>query len=150
MILDDFANADTYLCLHPLFPHAFEFLRREDLSRLPTGRYNIDGDAVYALVVKDQGKGGEAARLEVHRAYLDIQLSLGRADLIGWKPLCRCRQPDGPFATGKDVGFYADEPVAWLTVPAGCFAIFFPEDAHAPMGATGLLHKVVVKVALFP
>jgi beta-galactosidase beta subunit len=33
-------------------------------------------------------------------------------------------------------------------VPAGSFAIFFPDDAHAPLATTGEAHKLVVKVAV--
>jgi beta-galactosidase beta subunit len=33
-------------------------------------------------------------------------------------------------------------------VPAGHFAIFFPEDAHAPLAGEGHLVKAVVKVAV--
>jgi beta-galactosidase beta subunit len=28
------------------------------------------------------------------------------------------------------------------------FAVFVPQDAHAPMVSEGMLHKVVIKVAL--
>jgi biofilm protein TabA len=35
-----------------------------------------------------------------------------------------------------------------VATPPGTFAIFFPEDAHAPMAGEGLIHKVVVKVAV--
>ena len=147
MILDHLGNADVYSELHPLFRRAFQFLRREALNELPPGRHELAGDDLYVMVIDEPGKGGEAVRLEAHRRYLDIQLSVGTADLIGWKPLSRCRHPEGPFAAAADVGFYADEPEVWLTVPPGCFAVFFPQDAHAPMAATGLLHKVVVKVA---
>jgi biofilm protein TabA len=35
-----------------------------------------------------------------------------------------------------------------VTIPQGSFGIFYPEDAHAPMGSDGPLHKVVVKVAV--
>jgi len=35
-----------------------------------------------------------------------------------------------------------------LAFPAGSFAIFFPEDVHAPLGTDGFIHKVVIKVAV--
>jgi beta-galactosidase beta subunit len=31
-------------------------------------------------------------------------------------------------------------------VPTGHFAIFFPEDAHAPMAGEGPMYKLVAKV----
>jgi hypothetical protein len=39
---------------------------------------------------------------------------------------------------------------AWITVPPGSFTIFFPDDAHAPMGAEIGCEflKAVMKVAV--
>jgi YhcH/YjgK/YiaL family protein len=53
-----------------------------------------------------------------------------------------------PYDPQKDIAFFADRPDTWIHVPAGRFAIFFPEDAHAPLGGLGLLKKAVVKIAL--
>ena len=36
----------------------------------------------------------------------------------------------------------------WLPVASGMFVVFFPEDAHLPLISPGLIHKVVVKVAV--
>jgi beta-galactosidase beta subunit len=46
------------------------------------------------------------------------------------------------------VGFFYDRPTTWLTLSAGQFAVFFPEDAHAPLAGQGGVHKAVVKVAV--
>ena len=37
-------EAEKFYGLHPLFPKAFEFLKRPDVADLPSGRYDIDGD----------------------------------------------------------------------------------------------------------
>jgi len=148
MILDHLANAGRYACLHPAFARAFEFLRRDDLSDLPAGRHEIDGDRLYAMVVQAPGKGRDEAKLEAHREYVDIQLSVAGTDVIGWKPTAGCRHPETEFNPETDLGLYSDDPDAWVAVPPNTFAILFPEDAHAPMGGSGSLHKVVVKVAV--
>ncbi len=44
--------------------------------------------------------------------------------------------------------FYADRPLAWIDLPVGKFMIFYPEDAHAPLAATGDNVKAVIKVAV--
>ncbi|MHB9155627.1 MAG: YhcH/YjgK/YiaL family protein, partial [Endomicrobiales bacterium] len=46
MILDSIANAAKYYALHPGFKEAFEFLKKNDVSRLGYGRHAIRGDAV--------------------------------------------------------------------------------------------------------
>jgi beta-galactosidase beta subunit len=35
-----------------------------------------------------------------------------------------------------------------VSVPRGSFAIFFPEDAHAPLAGRGALTKAIVKIAV--
>ena len=147
MILDVLENAHRYLALNQGFAKAIEFLLRPDLKELPVGKYEIDGDRVYAMVSKDPGRRKEDALLETHEKYIDIQLVLAGTDDMGWKPRSSCKQPSGEYDQKRDVQFFADEPEAWLSTKSGSFAIFFPEDAHMPLISSGQLHKVVVKVS---
>jgi len=146
MILDVLENAHRYLALIRGFAKAFEFLLRPDLQDLPVGRYEIDGDRIYAMVAKEQGRRKEEAQLETHRKYIDIQLVLAGTDTMGWKPLSLCRHPTGDYDQNADIQFFADRPDAWVSVESGAFAVFFPEDAHMPLISPGQIHKVVVKV----
>ena len=95
-----------------------------------------------------QGHGRERSRLEAHRRYIDIQLTIEGHEEIGWKPLADCARPDGQFDEARDVGFFSDRPESWLSLPAGHFAIFFPDDAHAPLGGSGMLVKAIMKIAV--
>ena len=148
MILDVLENAYRYLPLHEGFAEAFAFLKRPDLGALPVDSYPIDGDRVYAMVAKDPGRRKEDGQLEAHRMYIDIQLVLAGADEMGWKPTASCVRPAGDYDPEKDVRLFDDAPDAWLATAPGAFAVFYPEDAHMPLIASGVLHKVVVKVAL--
>ena len=148
MILDHLDNAERYAALHPGFPAALEFLKRKDLADLSAGRHPLDGECLYALVVQEDGRGRNKAKLETHRRYIDIQLTVTGEDDIGWKPTARCSSYDQEYDDEKDVAFFSDEPEVWVTTSPGRFGIFFPEDAHAPLGGTGLIHKIVVKAAV--
>ncbi len=148
MIYDTLENANRYAALHGGFAKAFAFLGRPDLRELAVDRYAIDGDRVFAMVTKKQGRGKNEAQLEVHEKYIDIQVVLDGTDEIGWRPASLLRQPAGPLDLERDIRFFADPPVAWLPVGPEMFVIFFPEDAHLPLIASGVLHKVVVKVAV--
>src|SRR3954469_992236 len=64
-----------------------------------------------------------------------------------WMPLDECRQAAGAFDPPKDLQLFSDSPRAWVAGPPGHFTIFFPEDAHAPLGGRGRLKKAIVKVA---
>lgn len=148
MILELVSNASRYISLHPGFAAAFDWLARTEGDRVDVGRHEIDGQRLFALVGRDPGKGRQAVRLESHRRYIDIQVTLAGQEEIGYRPLSECRSPEIPFLPDNDVAFYAERPDSWFALPPGRFAIFFPDDAHAPLAGSGELHKVVVKVAV--
>ncbi len=145
MIVDHIDNCRLYQTAHPLFPAAFACLLETDWSQVNNGRFEISGEDLFAIVDRRSGKGIDNARLEVHRQYIDIQFLVHRSDVMGYRPLSDCHRPE-TFDTGRDVGFFADPPASWFSVNEGCFAIFYPTDAHAPMGTDSDFHKVVVKV----
>ncbi len=147
MILDVLENAHRYLALNRGFAAAMEFLLRPDLKELPVGKYEIDGDRVYAMVSREPGRRKEDALLETHEKHIDIQLVLAGTDEMGWKPKSLCKQPSGAYDRKGDIQFFADQPDAWLSTRSGAFVVFFPEDAHMPLISQCQLHKVVVKVA---
>ena len=150
MILDVLENEHRYLALHKGFAKAFDFLLRPDLKELPVGKYEIDGDRIYAIVSKERGRKKDDALLETHEIYIDIQLVLAGTDDMGWKPKSLCRQPSGEYDKKSDEQRFADEPDAWISTKSGTFVIFFPEDAHMPLISSEQIHKVVVKVAVAP
>jgi biofilm protein TabA len=148
MVLDTLSCAERYTRLHPRFAEAFSYLEATDLGALPTGRTDIEGDDLFVIIDRKDGRGREGARLEAHRRYIDIQCTISGEEEIGWTPLATCVEPDGPFDETKDIVFFRHAPSAWLRVPPGSFAIFFPEDAHAPLAGSGAVVKAIVKVAV--
>jgi YhcH/YjgK/YiaL family protein len=148
MILDTLARSDRYLALHPLFARAFEFLRGTDLKSLPPGKHSVQGEQIFAIAEACAGRTRTEAKLECHRRYIDIQLVLEGVDEMGWKPLAGCVDPATDYDEARDICFFNDAPSSWIATPAGSFCLFFPDDAHAPLVSTGLIRKVVVKIAL--
>jgi len=146
MILDRLGDLSAYAPLHPGIAAAAEWLRGRDLSALPPGRQEIDGERLYANVDPGQGRGRQGARLEAHRKYIDIQIAVVGTDVIGWKCLDECRFRFVGYDAGKDVELPDDAPEAWFELAPGTCAIFFPRDAHAPLAGHGALRKVIVKV----
>ena len=149
MIVDRLENYRRYVPLHALFAKAFDFLRDPRLAQLADGRHDIVGQQLFVLIARNAGRGRENAMLEFHRKHIDIQYVIGdEEDVIGWKPTRDCQRVSQPYDAEKDLGFFFDRPISWLAVPQGAFAVFFPEDAHAPLGVEGQVHKAVVKIAV--
>jgi YhcH/YjgK/YiaL family protein len=146
MILDTLAAAASYERLHSGFRAAFDFLRSAP-TELADGRHEIGRERLFAIVARSAGRGRDAAKLEVHRRYIDIQYCVAGHDVIGWRPLTACREPEMPFDDTRDIRFFVDRPQTWIDVRPGMFAIFYPDDAHAPLAGEGEVLKIVVKVA---
>lgn len=148
MIIDTLSNADKYFSLNPRFAAAFRYLRKPAVKGMDSVRNEIEGDKLFALMSRKIGKQRNEAKLEVHKKYIDIQFVLQGIDSMGWKPTSVCSEVLAPYDEEKDIGFFVDEPSMWCPVHAGVYAIFFPEDAHAPMVSNGEIHKIILKVAV--
>nr|MBP7233118.1 YhcH/YjgK/YiaL family protein [Syntrophaceae bacterium] len=148
MILDTLENLSSYFYFTSGFIQAFEFLSRPDLKDLPPGKYEIDGDHIFAIIVNDFGRKKEEGLLEIHRKYIDIQFVLSGTDEMGWKPMRLCFRPTGGFDHEHDAQLFKDEPSTWISVQPNSYAIFFPEDAHMAMFSFAKIHKVIIKVAI--
>lgn len=148
MIVAPLSEASLYTASSPGLERGFEFLRRSDLAELKDGRHEVDGDQVFAIIARELGRGKAESPLEYHRRYLDIQYVVSGTEIIGWQAASRCRHLAAEFDAERDLGFFRDRPATWCVLQPGDFAIFFPNDAHAPLAGTGPIHKVVVKVAI--
>lgn len=150
MILDSFENAHRYFAIHPLFEKAFHHLQSLKLEELEVGKFEIDGDNLKAIVSSKQGMTAaeSIAKFECHNKHIDIQLCVSGNETIGWKPRQGCKLQKGEYNPEKDVLFYDDAPDTYFQLTNMQFAIFFPEDVHAPMIGADVIKKVVVKVKI--
>ena len=54
--------------------------------------------------------------------------------------------PEADYDADKDISFYPGLAESYIPVKPGMFAIFFPQDAHAPGVSPDGVKKVIVKV----
>ncbi len=149
MILDSLKNAELYYALSPRLKTAFEYLANNDLLSFEPGRHDIEGDDIFVNIAHVELKKPEAAKLEVHNKYLDIQILLeGDRVSYGWAERCDMKEPKGEFDTVKDVLFFEDAPQTYYTLKMGQFSILLPEDAHAPMIGEGAAKRAIFKVKI--
>ncbi len=149
MIIDSLANAAKYEGLHPLFAQAFNHIRHTPLATSDPGKSDI-AEGLKAILSQAPGKTEEAslAKFECHNQHIDIQYCVNGKERIGWRPRASCVQPKGEYDAEKDVLFFADKPDTFFELQDGQFAIFFPEDVHAPMIGEGEIRKLVIKVKI--
>lgn len=148
MILDSLDNLKSYAGLNPNFPKAIDFILNTDLEKLPLGRNEIFGDDVFANVMEVQPRTKEEVPVEIHRKYIDIQVPISADEVMGYIPIEQL--PAGEYSDENDVTLYPVGMPAtdYVNVKRSMFAIFFPQDGHAPAVTSAKLKKVIVKVAI--
>lgn len=128
---------------------AFEFLEKNQNQELPLGRHPINGDEIYAIIVRAPSRPDEAGQFESHRKYIDVQYLDAGMESIGYAPIANLNVAT-PYQEPKDVEFYElPENYEKLSMYPGRFAVFFPGEGHLPnchLGGEHPLSKIVVKI----
>ena len=132
----------------PALQAAFDLIRSFDFAAAEDGPAEIDGERITINVLHRDLKTKDAAKLEAHERYVDIQVMFSGNEVFGGKLTDECEQPQVPYNPEKDVILFDDEPDGYWPLLEGMFVVFFPEDAHAPMVGEGTVEKLVVKVLL--
>lgn len=146
MIIDTIDNFGKYAAINPLFNDVAEFLKNNDLNTLEQGKHPIVGDRLFVNVTTAKGREPDEAVIETHKRMIDIQIPLSASETYGYTPLCDL--PEGEYNDVKDItklpGLAAQ---SYVTCNPGMFAIFFPQDGHAPCISTEAeIKKVIFKV----
>jgi YhcH/YjgK/YiaL family protein len=127
-----------------------QYLQEHDGTRLPLGKTPIDGDQIFALVQDNTTKPKAEGVWEAHRKYIDVQFVAAGVEQMGWAKVDTLTVKK-PYDADADYALF-DGPGDFLTVPAGSFTIFFPQDGHIPGVAVNdqpsAVRKIVVKVAV--
>ncbi len=146
MIIDSLKNSARYEQLNPYFKQAFDYLKALDFSNLEAGKTILKENTLIIMINDTKLKNKQDAKLEVHDKFIDIQIPVTTNEAFGWKERSICSNVTAPYNTEKDIEFYGDIPTTYFTLQPGEFAIFFPEDAHAPCVGEGDIRKIIVKV----
>ncbi|MFN8008453.1 MAG: YhcH/YjgK/YiaL family protein [Terriglobia bacterium] len=129
---------------------AFEFLEKNQNQELPLGKQLIEGDDIYAIVLRNPSRPDEAGQFESHRKYIDVQYLDAGMESIGFLPITNLTV-SVPYQTEKDVEFYElPENYEKIAMYPGRFAVFFPGEGHLPnchLGGEHQLSKIVIKVS---
>ncbi len=147
MLVGNIKESQQFIADHPALAEAVKFLESADLESMKNGIHKIDGDRLYVNMVRADGLG-EKAVLETHERYADVHFTISGQERIGFREKVECKHSRGGYHPEKDYELFDDNIKEWVPVPSGAFAVFFPEDAHAPLGGSGYLQKAVVKVLL--
>lgn len=146
MIIDTLDNFAKYTGLNPLFNDVADFLQHTDLNTLEPGKHAIKGADLFVNITTAKGRTPDEAVMETHRRMIDIQIPLDAPETYGYTPLCRL--PEVAYNDEKDITKYPDLLAeSFVDCQPGMFAIFFPQDGHAPcISMAPEIKKAIFKV----
>jgi len=146
MIIDVIENDSLYIQVNNRFKKAFDFFRNADLLELSPGKYELEGNKIYAIV-DNYYTCLEKKMWEAHRRYIDIQFVVKNCEQIGYAHLKHMKQIT-EYDQDKDIVFYQGNG-SYFTFNPGTFIIFFPQDVHMPgiaLEKPEIIKKIVIKI----
>lgn len=146
MIIDKLENHHLYSGLSNRIKMAFDYVTQTNLANTPIGKYEIDDNNVFAIVMEYLTNDIEDANPEGHHAYIDLQYIISGTEYVGVTTLTN-QQPISQNKE-KDLDFY-NIPSSLVKFDTGTFMIFFPDDLHMPsvhLDTPQKVKKVVVKI----
>jgi len=151
MIYGTLTHIDDYKGLHPRIVKGLELIRDTDFSKLPDGRYEVEGSDLFYNLQNYETVPGKLT-LEAHRKYVDIQFVISGRERFGYTALENLKEPLESHPE-NDIWFYKGVFDTVVTLSGNRFIVVWPGDAHAPGIAaddTGPIpcRKCTVKVRL--
>ena len=146
MIIDTLDNLALYEAVNPLFKDVVEFIENNNLKNLEPGKYPIKDKDLFVNIAVAKSKAPDEAVIETHRKMIDSQIPLDGPETYGYTPLCDL--PETEYNAEKDITKYPDIMAeSFIDCQPGMFAIFFPQDGHAPcISMASEIKKAIFKV----
>lgn len=145
MIVDTIDNKKFNATLSGGVAKAIEIAAKTDFTTMADGRYEVDGDKLYYIVMRYKTRPVEKGKLEAHRKYIDVQYVVSGCEAIGYAPL-ESMMPDTEYDGTKDILFFQNTPLMTkLILTQGMYSVLYPEDGHAPC-LTALDEQEILKV----
>ncbi len=131
-----------------LWDKAFEYLKTQDLKSLEEGKYELEGDGLFAVVSEYMTRSLDESKYEAHKKYADIQYLISGEEKMGLIGLDKT-EVTIPYNEENDIVFVDAPDENLLMANDQLFFIFFPEDAHRPcmmIDEKTPIKKIVLKV----
>ena len=147
MICDSLEHIGRYRGLNANLDTAIDYLQTHDISALPDGRTEVDGDNVFINMMDATLHSDDGYHPEYHKIYADLQIDITGGE--GWGYTSKAGREIGEF-TG-DCGFQDSASVVTGTLGEGRFVLFFPTELHKPglvQHGCVSVRKAVVKIRM--
>ena len=129
---------------------SIEALMKLDPGRIEAGRYELEGDKLFALIQDVESRSFEESRTEAHSKFADVQIPLSASERYGFS------LPQAVLALiedrmeANDIAFY-ERPSRefFMDIDPGAYVVFLPNELHRPcltITEKTPIRKAVIKV----
>ena len=145
MLVSSIKKYKDVLNFYPQLDVVFDFIIKNISAKTPDGKCFITKE-IYAIVQTCLPKPKKEQLLEKHKKYIDLQYVISGNEKIGWKFFDKSFKTLKRYNPKKDISFYKNIPDTYIKLKKGEFAIFFPDDTHAPLCCKNKVKKCIVKI----
>lgn len=150
MIFGHLEHSEFEVTLPNAIKKGLDFLRSHDLVTLATGRYDIDGDNMFAIVAETSTEPTQDRKPEAHHEYADIQYLVSGEEAIQFATFDETNPVCTPYDADKDIYFMDSiKHSSQLVLAPKNFVVFYPNQAHTPCCALNeplSIKKVIIKI----
>ncbi len=130
MIADTMDHLPRYKTLFPYCTDILRWYQQINPETLQPGRYEINGNNLFALVQEYDTVSEESCQMEMHAIYADIQCLVEGEEIIGFDN-CIGREINVPADTDK-ASYDSPRKFGYTYLIPNTFAAFFPGEGHMP------------------
>lgn len=130
MIYDKLANIGRYKGMNKHLDTAIDYILGNDLSSLPLGRTELDGNKVYINVMEAEAGPLETRNYEIHKNYMDIQIDLSGTESIRTGDMGAMSTES--YDAASDFGAAQCPDLASCTLGPGNFILCMAGEPHKP------------------
>ncbi len=109
------------------------FFQKTDFQNMEEGRYEIQGDDVFFMIMGYETKDPKVAQPEDHEVYLDVQMIIEGEEYFGVTLGNEELEEIEAYDAERDIRFYApSDKYGQLHLKKDMYIVVMPEDVHAP------------------
>ncbi|MEG6586235.1 YhcH/YjgK/YiaL family protein [Dendrosporobacter sp. 1207_IL3150] len=153
MIIGNINNIDREIALlSPILQRGLRYLATTDFSKVESGRYELEGEDMFALVSRYKPQVKANCKAETHIKYIDIQFVASGEEIMGFAPWCADNEILEDCSDSRDAIFYKSvKNESDAVLAPGTYAILFPWDVHRPgcvSNNNDEVQKIVLKISI--
>lgn len=124
MIIKFLSNVNRYYKMYFRLNGAFERIESIDFDSIKSNTYEVDGEEPHITLANSFLNAHKDTQLKTDKKYIDVQISLLKARIMGWKSIEKLQHCINTYNKERDFILLNNVPTSFITVQPKQFVIF--------------------------